>query len=112
MTQMLETIQKKATIDAEFLIFNNWKDLQKIAGKIKNDEALILMLAKRGMESFHPAMQSVSHHLNSDFRDRNYILIYPYANRNSEEGTGLYSRSVNNPDDFAEIGNLLGNLFK
>ncbi len=112
MTQMLETIQKKATIDAEFLIFNNWKDLPKIAGKMKNDEALILMLAKRGMESFHPAMQSVSHHLNSDFRDRNYILIYPYANRNSEEGTGLYSRSVNNPDDFAEIGNLLGNLFK
>ncbi|MDO5615340.1 MAG: cation:proton antiporter, partial [Cruoricaptor ignavus] len=47
--KILENIQKKATIDAEYIIFKNWKDLPKISEKMKNNEALIIMMAKRTM---------------------------------------------------------------
>ena len=112
MVKILENIKKRATVDAEFVILHNWADLPEIAEKMKSDDALILMMAKRGMKSYLPEMQNVPDYLNSIFKSSNYLLVYPTPNTKDNTVTALHSRSFNNPDDFAEIGNFIGNIFK
>lgn len=110
--KMLENIKKKATVDAEFIIFRNWNELPKIAEKMKDDEALILMMAKRGMKSYLSEMQNVPLYLDNNFNDKNYLLIYPHLQEEQVVQIQKYKRGYNNPDDFAEIGNFLGSIFK
>ncbi len=112
MLKMLENIKKKATIDAEFIIFEHWRDLPKISEKMKADEALILLMAKRGMYGYLPEMQNVPLYLNRNFSDRNYLLIYPLAREREDTSNAMHSRSFNNPDDFVEIGRFIGTIFK
>ncbi|ACU08871.1 sodium/hydrogen exchanger [Flavobacteriaceae bacterium 3519-10] len=108
--KVLEKIKKKATIDAAFYIFNNWNEITKVFGKMKDDDAFILFMAKRGMVSYLPQMQNVPVYLNEHFAQRNYLLIFPSRNTNSEYEK--LSRDIGNADDFAEIGNIIGKIFK
>ncbi len=110
--KMLENIQKKATVDAVFIPLSNWNELPEIANKMKTDEALILIMAKRGMKSYRPEMRHVPLYLDRNFKDKNYLLVYPAMVGKQEDSYGLHTRSFNNPDDFAEIGKLIGNIFR
>lgn len=111
--KILENIKKKATVDAAFIIFKNWNELPKIAEKVKKDEGFIIMMAKRGMPSYNPQMQHIPDYLNRNFNERNYLLIYPNHEEEAEsEEIKRYKRGYNNPDDFTEIGNIIGSLFK
>lgn len=112
--KLLEKIQKKATIESEFIIFTNWNDLPKIAEKMKADEGLILMMSKRGQASYIKEMAKVPNFLHENFTKTNYLVLYPSTK--SDEPTTLRSytnrRSHNNLQDYSEIGNLIGKLFK
>ncbi|WP_435524896.1 hypothetical protein [Chryseobacterium indoltheticum] len=44
---ILQRIIKKANIDAEFIIMNNWKDGEQTATQLKDNEGLIILMAKR-----------------------------------------------------------------
>lgn len=108
--KMLENIRKKINIDAAFYVFSNWNDMNKIMEKLKENDALILFMAKRGMASYVSQMQNIPNYLNINCKERNYLLIFP-----SKESTPEYeklSRNVSNADDFVEIGNLIGKIFK
>lgn len=106
---ILQKIIKKANIEAEFIIMNTWQDGEKTAAQLKDDEALIIFMAKRGMQSYIPRMRLIPELLNRYLNDNNYLLIFPFSeyDKNSPE-----IRSVGNHDDFVEIGNVIQKIFK
>lgn len=106
---ILQKIIKKANIEAEFIIMNTWKDGEKTAAKLKEDEALILFMAKRGMQSYVPRMRLIPELLNKSLKNNNYLLIFPYSEYAQNDAE---IRSVGNHDDFMEIGNVIKRIFK
>lgn len=106
---ILQRILKKANIEAEFIIMNNWKDGEKTAIQLKNDEALVLFMAKRGMPSYIPRMRIVPELLNKSLNNKNYLLIFPYSQHDKD---ALEKRFVGNHDDYVEIGNIIKKIFK
>lgn len=106
---ILQKIVKKANIEAEFIIMSTWQDGEKTAAKLKEDEALIVLMAKRGMQSYIPRMRLIPELLNRYLSDNNYLLIFPFSefDENSPE-----IRSVGNHGDFMEIGNVIQKIFK
>lgn len=106
---ILQKIIKKANIEAEFIIMNTWQDGGRTATKLKEDEALIILMAKRGMKSYIPQMRLIPELLNRYLNDNNYLLIFPFSeyDKNSQE-----IRSVGNHGDFVEIGNVIQKIFK
>ena len=108
--KVIENIRKKVNIDASFIIFNDWNAMKKIFEKMKENDALILFMANREMISFLPQMQNVPNYLNEHFRNRNYLLIFPSRKNNTEYEK--QARDIGNADDFVEIGNIVGKIFK
>lgn len=112
--KLLEKIQKKAAIESEFIVFTNWNDLPKIAEKMKADEGLILMMSIRGQASYIKEMAKVPNFLHDKCMKMNYLLLYPATE--SDQPTTLRSyanrRSHHNLEDYSEIGNMIGKLFK
>jgi len=106
---VLERIIKKVNIEADFTVTKSWADADKKAKEIKDNEGLILILAKRGMKSYFPRMRYIPEFLNSKLYNKNYLLIYPYS-KTDEEDTEI--RSVRNHDDFFEIGNIIKRIFR
>ncbi|KPE53002.1 cation:proton antiporter [Chryseobacterium indologenes] len=106
---ILQKIIKKANIEAEFIIMNTWQDGERTATQLKDDEALILFMAKRGMQSYIPQMRLIPELLNRHLNNNNYLLIFPFSefDKNSPE-----IRSVGNHGDFVEIGNVIQKIFK
>ncbi len=107
--RILKRIIKRFNIEAKFHEINFWKEIESITGSLKENEGLIILMAKRGMISYFPQMNRVPGILNSKFRDKNFLLIYPYQG-SPEEYTER--RSVSNHGDFIEIGNIVRKLFK
>ncbi|MCD9853427.1 cation:proton antiporter [Epilithonimonas sp. JDS] len=105
---VLKKIIKKVNIEADFIIINSWADAEKKAESIKDNEGLILILAKRGMISYFPRMRHIPDFLNAHLHNKNYLLIYPYS-KTDENDTEI--RSVRNHDDFVEIGNIIKKIF-
>ncbi|MDN4014131.1 cation:proton antiporter [Chryseobacterium gambrini] len=106
---ILQKIIKKANIEAEFIIMNSWKDGEKTAAELKEDEALIIFMAKRGMISYIPQMRLIPELLNRNLRDNNYLLVFPFSEFDEND---VEKRSVGNHDDFMEIGNVIKKIFK
>ncbi|SHL76265.1 cation:proton antiporter [Chryseobacterium polytrichastri] len=106
---ILQKIIKKANIEAEFIIMNSWRDGEKTAAQLKEDEALIVFMAKRGMQSYLPRMRMIPELLNKYLHNNNYLLIFPFSefDKNNPE-----IRSVGNHGDFIEIGNIIQKIFK
>lgn len=107
--EILQKIIKKANIEAEFIIMNSWRDGEKTAAQLKEDEALIVFMAKRGMQSYIPQMRIIPELLNKYLNNNNYLLIFPFSefDKNNPE-----IRSVGNHGDFMEIGNIIQKIFK
>lgn len=108
--KVLENIRKKININASFYIFNHWNEMEKIFGKMKDNDAFILFMAKRDMISYQPQMRQVPNYLNGHFRDRNYLLIFP--SKETKHEYERLTRDIGNADDFVEIGNIIGKIFK
>lgn len=107
---MIGKIKNRSNIDASFIVFNNWNDLPKVFGKMKDNEALIVFMAHRSMTSYLPQMHQVPNYLNTHFKERNFLLIFP-----SQENDSVYkkdTRDIANASDFIVIGNIIGKLFK
>jgi len=107
--QILESINKKANIEAVFNTVSTWQEAQQAANNLEEDEGLIVLMADRGMHSYLPQMQTVPEILNKNLSNNNYILIYPFS---KIDKTVTEKRSVSNLDDFADIGKIVGKIFK
>ena len=107
--RILESILKKSNIEAVFNTVSTWHEAQQAASKLEEDEGLIILMADRGMHSYLPQMQTVPEILNKNLSNNNYILIYPFSKIDKTE---TEKRSVSNLDDFADIGKIVGKIFK
>lgn len=105
---VLKKIIRKVNIEADFIITSSWADAEKQAENIKDNEGLILILAKRGMISYFPKMRYIPDFLNTHLQNKNYLLIYPYSKTDENDAE---IRSVRNHDDFVEIGNIIKKIF-
>lgn len=106
---ILKRIIKKANIEAKFHAVTTWQQAQEAAYNIGEDEGLIVMMADRGMYSYFPQMRAVPELLNQKLNGHNYLLIYPFSKTYK---TVTEKRAVSNHDDFAEIGKVIGKIFK
>lgn len=108
-TQILKSIIKKANIEAAFNTVTTWQEAQDTACNLAQDEGLIILMADRGMHSYFSQMQQVPEILNKNLNNNNYILIYPFS---KIDKTVTEKRAVSNLDDFADIGKIIGKIFK
>ncbi len=107
--KVIERIKKKVNIPARFNIFNDWSGLPALIRRKKADEGLILFMAERGRISYDMQMNKVPNELNGSLGEMNCLLIYPYGNL---QVTYPQDRNVNDPAEFAEIGNIIQKIFK
>ncbi|MFT3822598.1 MAG: cation:proton antiporter [Chitinophagaceae bacterium] len=106
---ILKAINKKSSIEATFNEMRSWKKAEEIAGSLGENEALFIIMAKRGMVSYVPRMALIPDFLNSHLQEHNFILFFPF----SESETGMYEkRAISNHGDFVEIGKMIRKLFK
>ncbi|MFQ6602996.1 cation:proton antiporter [Flavobacterium sp. C3NV] len=108
-TEILKSIIKKANIEAIFNTVTTWQEAQEAACNLEQDEGLIVLMADRGMHSYISQMQNVPEILNKNLNNNNYILIYPFS---KIDKTVTEKRAVSNLDDFADIGKIIGRIFK
>ncbi|MCC9065960.1 cation:proton antiporter [Flavobacterium piscisymbiosum] len=108
-TEILKSIIKKANIEAVFNPVTAWQEAQEAACNLEQDEGLIVLMADRGMNSYFSQMQNVPEILNKNLNNNNYILIYPFS---KIDKTVTEKRAVSNLDDFADIGKIIGRIFK
>lgn len=108
-TDVLKRVLKKSNIEAQFNIVKNWSEAQQAASNLRADQALIVLMAKRGMVSYIPQMRFMPDLLNQKLNQNNYLLIYPYLESPSETHE---KRSISSHRDFAEIGEIIGKIFK
>ena len=107
--EILKSIIKKANIEAVFNTVTTWQEGHEAALNLEQDEGLILLMADRGMDSYFSQMQNVPEILNKNLSNKNYILIYPFS---KIDKTVTEKRAVSNLDDFADIGKIIGKIFK
>ncbi|KIQ25429.1 sodium:proton antiporter [Flavobacterium sp. MEB061] len=106
---VLKSIIKKANIEAVFNAVTSWQEAENMASSLEEDEGLIILMADRGMHSYFPQMKEVPEILNKKLHNNNYLLIYPFS---KIDNTVIEKRSVSNLDDFADIGKIIGQIFK
>lgn len=107
--KILQKINQKANIEAEFIIMNNWNDGEKIARKLEENEGLIAIMAKQGMVSYNPRMRFLPDFLNTSLMKSNYLLIFPFSEYDTTE---TEKRSFHSHGDFTEISTIIGKIFK
>lgn len=108
MLDVLERILKKSAIEAEMHETASWKDAEQVVLGLETDQGLIVMMADRNRFSYTSQMHAVPEFLNNNSLHNNYILIYPYSK--TKENL-IERRAVNNLDDFAAIGKVIGKVF-
>ncbi len=106
---VLKSIVVKANIEAVFNTVTSWQEAENTAASLEEDEGLIILMADRGMHSYFPQMKEVPEILNKKLSNNNYILIYPFS---KIDNTVIEKRAVSNLDDFADIGKIIGRIFK
>ncbi len=107
---ILQKIVRKVNIEAEFIIMNHWRDAETTASKLGENQALIIIMAKKGMPSYIPQMKLLPDFLNQHLHENNYLLVFPFAESPDSEDPEV--RSVRNHGDFVEIGNIVSRIFK
>ncbi len=107
---IIENIRKKVNIEASFIIFNSWNELDKLAAKMKENDALIIFMAQRGMISYVPQMNQLPDYLTERCSNRNFLLVYPSYTDTERAQRDI--RDISSAHDFVEIGKIVGRLFK
>ncbi|MBV4360625.1 cation:proton antiporter [Pinibacter aurantiacus] len=105
---ILQAIHKKSSIEATFQKLEHWKKGEEIAASLKENEALFVILAKRGMVSYTPRMKMIPDFLNGHLQDRSFMLFFPFSEAETSIGE---KRAISNHSDFMEIGRAIKKLF-
>lgn len=107
--EVLKRIIKKANIEAKFIAVKGWVDVEKATENMSENEGLIIIMNRHESLYASKSKNFIPDVLSRDFAHVNYLLIYPFSEDNENL---LEKRSINNYDDYSEIGNIIGKLFK
>lgn len=110
---ILQEVQRKHRIVAEFNEFSNWDDFLVVSRAIHPDDALIVVMSRKNCPSYLRQMSLIPNYLNKYFQSNSCLLIYPVQMGIGEEETGTF-RSISMVYHFEgeDLANVLGRLFK
>lgn len=106
--KILQRVISKSSIESSLHSISSWEEAQQAASHLRNDEGLIVFMAKRGMISYFKEMSFITDFLNQHIKENNFLLIYPSSEQQSDQKE---KRAVSNHDGFAEIGQMIGKIF-
>lgn len=107
--QILRDIHQKYPIDADFYQFYDWEDFLILSREVKPDDNLVIVMSRKDCVSYHESMQKIPGYLNKYFTRNNFLLIYPFQDRESdEEGFEFRSPSTLEPlkEDIEKLSDL------
>lgn len=64
-------------IESIFIEFSDWDNFKEFKKKLHKNDNLILVLSRKNKLSYQPQMEQITSHLNKEFKNHNFILIYP-----------------------------------
>jgi Kef-type K+ transport system membrane component KefB len=116
--QYIQQVQKKFSVEVEFVEFSEWEDFLIISKDLKENDALMVVMSRKNGVSYEPYMEKLPKYLNKYFKQNNYVLIYPMQFNFDEKGYTSYGGTpllkpllsgVHSLDNFTQ---LVGQLFK
>lgn len=110
----IQEILKNHPIRLEFREFPDWGELGNLNIILKPDDNLIMVLSRRGEESYHPNMEHVPNLINTFLRNHSFILVYPNQPKaTGMDGLEMIHGSLLGPMERLDfIAKIIGSLFK
>ncbi|MDL2283380.1 cation:proton antiporter [Odoribacter sp. OttesenSCG-928-G04] len=107
---ILGEIKKRHNIDTEFKEFINWNDFLIVARDVKEDDALMVVMSRRGHASYTKQMIMIPDYMNRYFLTSNCILVYPVQTGVGEDEEN--SMSLLGYYEEGDLTSVIGRLFK
>lgn len=114
----IKQVQKKFSVEADFVEFSDWEDFLILAKDLKENDALVVVMSRKNGASYESQMEKLPKYLNKYFMQNNYVLIYPMQfnfddkDMNSYGGTPLLRPLMSGVDSLENFTQLVGQLFK
>lgn len=113
MLAILQDVQKKHRIVAEFNEFSDWDDFLIVSRSIRPDDALLVVMSRKNCPSYVRQMAQIPGYLNRYFQSNSCMLIFPVQLGIGEEETGTFrSLTMVHHQEGEDLANVLGRLFK
>lgn len=115
--QWLGVVQKNHPIEASFNEFTEWDDFLVLSREIRENDALMIIMSRKGFLSYNDQMAKIPSYLNKYFTNNNFILVYPSQSTEKWQSVNLSEASVFEPlsenlEKIEEFGKYIGKLFK
>jgi Kef-type K+ transport system membrane component KefB len=109
----LREVHRSHALEIEFREFSEWEDFLIISRDMRENDALFIIMSRKGEISYDPIMKNIPNYLNKYFQAYNYALVYPMQQGLSDFKAGnIFSPFVNNFDRLDDIGETITALFK
>ncbi len=111
---LIKEVLAKHPVEAQFRYFDDWDDFLILSREIRDDDNLIIVMAREKSLSYHTSMERIPHYLRKYFENQSFILIFPMQ-------TGVISDmndTFTNPSmlepigKFDEMGKTISRIFK
>jgi Kef-type K+ transport system membrane component KefB/nucleotide-binding universal stress UspA family protein len=112
--QLLEEINDKHPINADFRNFDDWGQFPNLRDEIKKDDNFIVVLSRKNFVSYNLAMDKIPMFIDEYFRNINLLLIYPsQSSAWNEEQIDLTNPSLLEAIEKVDlIGKTIANIFR
>jgi Kef-type K+ transport system membrane component KefB len=74
---IIKSVLKIHPVNAEFVVFEDWRNLPELTSKMKTNENLILIMSRKNKVSYQLIMNNIADILNQNFRKHSFLLVYP-----------------------------------
>ncbi|MDX9747202.1 MAG: cation:proton antiporter [Paludibacter sp.] len=111
---LIQEVHAKHPVEAQFKIFDDWDDFLILSREIRDDDNLIIIMAREKSLSFHNSMERIPHYLRKYFENQSFILIFPMQTGVlSDENDTFTNPSMLEPiGKLDEIGKTIARIFK
>ncbi len=111
---IIKRIQHKHPVEADFRVFDDWRDFLIVSRDVKIDDNLLIILSRINKLSYHETMTNIPGYLNKYFQINSFILVFPMQQGVSDNGEiDLNNPSLIEPiEKLDEIGKNILKMFK
>lgn len=111
---IIKNFLKKHSVEADFILFEDWSDFLIISRDVKIDDNLIIILSRVNKPSFIDHMTKIPRYLDKYFQSNSFILLYPVQiGVKDNETIDLNNPSMAEPiEKLDEIGKSIAKIFK
>lgn len=111
---LIREVHTKHPVEAQFKTFDDWDDFLILSREIRDDDNLIIVMAREKSLSYHNNMQRIPHYLRKYFENQSFILIFPMQTGVlSNENDNFTNPSMLEPiGKFDEMGKTIARIFK